>query len=67
MKAKINGKIWYLWIRRLDIINFLILPEAMYRVTVIPMRIPIAFSREINPIFFFFNETTKHPKQPKQS
>lgn len=52
MKAKINGKIWYLWIRRLDIINFLILPEAMYRVTVIPMRIPIAFSREINPIFF---------------
>lgn len=50
MKAKINRKIWYLWIRRLDIINFLILPEAMYRVTVIPMRIPIAFSREI---YFF--------------
>ena len=55
------------WVGRISIVNMTILPSAIYRVNVIPIKLPMAFFRELEQEVSQFMWKHKDHKSPKQS
>ena len=50
------------WVGRINIVKMFILPNAVYRFNVIPMKLPMAFFTELEQKFHNSYGNTKDPK-----
>ena len=55
------------WVGKINIVKMTILPNAIYRFNVIPIKLPMAFFRELEQKISQFIWNTKDPKYQKQS
>ena len=55
------------WVGRINIVKIIILANATYRFSVIPMKLPIAFFTELEQKISQSICKSKDPKGPKQS
>ena len=54
------------WVGRINIVKMTILPNAVYRFNVIPIRLPMAFFTEVEQKISQFIWNTKDHEKPKQ-
>ena len=55
------------WVGRINIAKMIILPNAIYRFSVIPIKITLAFFTKLEQKVLQFIANTKYPEYPKQS
>ena len=56
------------WIRRINIAQMTLLPQAIYRFNAIPIKLPMICFTEVEQTFFKnLYGNTKDPEEPKQS
>ena len=55
------------WVGRINIVKMTILPNAIYRFSVIPIKLPMAFFTELEQKNSQFIWKYKRPEYPKQS
>ena len=54
------------WLGRINIVKMTILPNAVYKFSVTPIKLPMAFSTELEKKFHNSYGNTKDPEEPKQ-
>ena len=55
------------WVGRINIAKMIILPNAIYRFNVIPIKITLAFFTKLEQKVLQFIANTNYPEYPKQS
>ena len=55
------------WVGRINIVKMFVLPNAIYRFSVIPNKLPMVIFRELEESISQFYGNPKDPEQPKQS
>ena len=55
------------WVGRINIMKMTVLPNATYRFSVIPIKLPMAFFTKLEQNFYNLYENTKDPVVLKQS
>ena len=56
------------WIQRINIVKMSVLPNAVYRINVIPIKLPMVFFTELEPVISqFVWKYKKNIKYPKKS